>query len=163
MIPGMKKRENQTQEIFARLILEDGTEVYRDGKGRYRDVVSGRFLRKQDVEKRLRETPGKISPMQAARNGILDAVCKLDRPVQTVEEAWARLIEIQTEIALDIEQGSKATTALKFLGAISGLDIVEENLEQARLELIDPQSARLLLELIEEIQEEQDHQPDDRC
>ena len=72
---------------------------------------------------------------------------------ETVEQAWGKLIEVQAELALEKEQGSKATTAARFVGQMTGLDESEQENRQTGHLVLGRELALEILDLLEEGEE----------
>lgn len=62
----------------------------------------------------------------AARTGLLDAVRESGIEADHIADAWAQLVAVQTEIALDAGGGAKATAAAKFVAGAAGLPLLVE-------------------------------------
>jgi hypothetical protein len=122
-------------DLKARLRLPDGRLVYRDGQGRHYALGSGQFVPEAEAAGAEPAPPenlfsGSDLPSlhvsqsavpgvftDAARRGLLAAV----EGAETAEEAWARIVAVQAEIALDPEAGARATAAAKMVAQATGM------------------------------------------
>jgi hypothetical protein len=121
--------EHETpDDIKARLRLPDGRLVYRDGQGRHRALGSGQFVPDAEAVKAEPAPPESLISASdlpaahawstdAARRGLLAAV----DGAETAEEAWARIVAVQAEIALDPEAGARATAAARLVAQAAGM------------------------------------------
>lgn len=62
----------------------------------------------------------------AARTGLLDAVRESGIEAAHIADAWAQIVAVQAEIALDAAGGTKATAAAKFVAGAAGLPLLIE-------------------------------------
>lgn len=62
----------------------------------------------------------------AARTGLLDAVRESGIEAAHIADAWAQIVSVQAEIALDAGGGAKATAAAKFVAGAAGLPLLVE-------------------------------------
>lgn len=143
---------DKSDDIRARLTLPDGREVWRDGEGRYFDVTSG---------ERVFEPANKIRDAQAAaRRHLVRAVRGENQVVETVFDAWGHLVGAQAKIALGGD-GTKSTTAAKFVAKATGMmDVEEEEKDHSGLER-SFQNDRLakMLDAIEDVFEDEEEKP----
>ena len=143
------------EEFKAKIRLTDGQAVWCDAQGPFRDVSSGRFISQEDLEAHLPNAPnppdaGQHSAAQQARQQLLAAVRAMGFDVETVEQAWGKLVEVQAELALEKEQGSKATTAARFVGQMTGLDESEQENRQTDHLVLWRELALEILRMLEE-------------
>jgi hypothetical protein len=138
------------------VILHDGREVYKDAKGRWRDIDSNRFVREKDVED-ARAGRNKRS----SKDYVLKAVREQGFSVGSAEEAFAKIVGVQAEIALEKEGGSKAIQAAKFVAQATGMmEGEKEEEKEAEGELaLGREMALKLLDLIEEEKLRRDKEP----
>lgn len=62
-----------------------------------------------------------ITAQDYARAHLINAITKMGYSAKTFEEAWGQLVAIQAEIAADPDNGSKATSAIKFVAEAIGI------------------------------------------
>lgn len=128
----------------AKIKLADGREVWRDGQGRYRDVNTGKWVSRLEVETEsiAVEQHGKLTTLPPNRwlpekavlqanlasgltieteKGIIAAVRRLGLTASTLDEAVGHLLGVQTEIALDKDNGAKSTSAARLITQATGL------------------------------------------
>ena len=67
---------------------------------------------------------------------ILEAVQSTGLPAESLEEALGHLMAVQTEIALDKDNGAKATSAARLIGQVTG--VLGRGAKQARSEKEGP-------------------------
>ncbi len=123
----------------AKIRLEDGREVWRDGAGRYREVGSGRWVAAQVVEAGMSDWQPEQRPRSGlsasaraqVRQDLAQAVQQLGLDVSSPEEAYGKLIAVQAQIAMDKENGARATSAVRLIGQAAGLLEEEEEAEDA--------------------------------
>ncbi len=147
-------------DLLAKVQLADGCTVWRDGGGRYRDVVSGRFVARAVVEGESAaeddEQPLATRAKQSARVRVMDRVQQRGHAAVSAEDAWGELVGVQAEIALDSDNGSKATAAAKLVAQATGmLDAPEDGAAEGTGRegedfLLGRELARQLVSLIEE-------------
>ena len=153
---------NSDGDLKALITLRDGRTVWRDGRGRYRDAASGRFVSvpmegEFAASWEAAETP---SPKKGQEGGararakahLLRAVRTLGLSADNAEDAWGRLVAVQARIALDEESGARATAAAKLVAQATGLIDDEQGQGQDEVLHIEmsEDSARALLQLIRE-------------
>jgi hypothetical protein len=56
-----------------------------------------------------------------ARHHLMVALTRMGYSIKSFEEAWGQLVAIQAEIAADPDNGSKATSAIKFVAEAIGI------------------------------------------
>ena len=103
--------------------LQDGRQVHRDADGRYRDVVSGRWLAAAEVEAQLAagEGSGEVLTLhERMGDAVLKAALNQGHQVASVEEAIGKVVQVQAEIALDKDEPAKATAAARLLDKVTG-------------------------------------------
>lgn len=71
-----------------------------------------------------------------AKQNLLTVVREGGYQVSSPDDAWGKLVGVQTKIALDAANGSKATTAAKFVAQATGMIMGEHNLE-GRMDIDD--------------------------
>ena len=105
------------------MVLPNGRRVRREKSGRYRDAASGKWLSREVVEgEALMEGEGDApAAVERSKRHLLESVQTGGYEAETPEDAWGRLIGVQAEIALDKEQGSKATAAAKLVAQATGM------------------------------------------
>ncbi len=139
--------------------MADGSTVWRDGGGRYRDVVSGRFVARAVVEGDRGgedEQPLATRAQRSARARVMDRVQQRGHAAVSAEDAWGQLVGVQAEIALDSDNGSKATAAAKLVAQATGMletpedEAVEGPGREGEDFLLGRELARQLVSLIEE-------------
>lgn len=128
----------------AKITLADGREIWRDNRGRYRDVNTGKWVARLEVEAQSihMEQNGKLTILPPNRwlperenpqarlaaglnaeteKGIIDAVQRLGLTANSLEEAVGHLLAVQAEIALDKENGAKSTSAARLITQAAGI------------------------------------------
>ncbi|HKJ27401.1 MAG TPA: hypothetical protein VJ965_07170 [Anaerolineales bacterium] len=121
-----------TDDARAKLKLADDREVWRDGSGRYRDCATGKWVARETVEESAPVPaplnlwlPEKESPVHSAmgeaEKRIMEAVQAMGLEAASIEEAVAHLLAVQAEIALDKDNGAKATSAVRLIGQYTGM------------------------------------------
>jgi hypothetical protein len=145
--------------------LADGCSIWRDENRRYHDE-RGRWVKQADVPVEngdiqlplFQEGENKAitaEAQQAARRHLLKAVQELGYSARDVADAWGRLVGVQTEIAMDGQGGTRATTAAKLVAQATGLLDEEEGQTMDGLQLdIGEEAAGQLLAILAEIREE---------
>ena len=108
-----------SEDARAKIVLTNGREVWRDVRVCYRDVKTGRWIPKEEVEPLMEISVRQTKPVVFTQ-GESRSLRK-------------RLMEVQAEIALDPEAGARATSA-----------------------------ARLVLNMLKEIEQEEQTQNDDQ-
>lgn len=117
-----------TNDARAKITLPDGRQVWRDGRGRYRDAQTGKWVAREEIEPTLpnilpttaqKKTSGGLQ--SAAERQIIEAVRGMGREADTLEDALGQLVGVQAEIALDKDNGAKATNATRLIGQITGI------------------------------------------
>ena len=128
----------------AKIILADGREIWRDGRGRYRDVHTGKWVARLEVEAQSisikqdgqltilppnRWLPDRENPQARltaglsaeTEKGIIEAVRRMGLRASSLEEAVGHLLAVQAEIALDKENGAKSTSAARLISQAAGI------------------------------------------
>lgn len=117
----------------AKIKLGDGREVWREVIVRYRNVRTGKWVSSEDVavaqtaassELPVQRPPEPVEPQDTKKQTekwILEAVQKLGLPAGTFDEALGQLLAVQAEIALDKDNGAKATSAARLIGQVTGM------------------------------------------
>jgi hypothetical protein len=107
--------------------LSDGRIVQQSLSGRYRDKRTGKWVSTVDAESlRLVETCAltvpedqsekqKLSTRDHVFQAMQQAARKHGYPVESLGEAWGKVMQVQAEIALDKDNAAKATAAAKLL------------------------------------------------
>lgn len=126
------------------LQLSDGRKVERTVRGRWREVGSGRFVSKEEVD----QIGGEGERQKALLAELMAAVNRAGYEIRSPEEAWGVILGVQAEIALDKGGGSKATAAAKFLRETISPD--EEDGERDEALVLGKELALVVLELIED-------------
>ncbi len=171
----MKSQPMDTGDLRARLTLSDGRRVWRDGRGRYRSVATGRFIKRSEIEndqqlalfdsdKHTKPTSPSAEAQQRSQAHMLAAVRAGGHTADTPEDAWGKLVGVQTEIALEAENGTKATSAAKLVAQATGLlDEEQTNPLGPLLEimrLLEGETAQAVLAEIEKILSEAEEAED---
>ncbi len=95
----------------------------------YRDAKTGRFIAKRDLAKfqeiRKEKSAVSKSPQQPIKEKIIQVVQEQGLDARSVEEVWGHLVGVQAEIAMDKDNGSKATAAAKLVAQVMGM--MEDN------------------------------------
>lgn len=63
---------------------------------------------------------------EAIGTGLVGAVRAKTKKAVSLAEAWAQVIAVQAQIALEVEGGSKATSAARFIAQLAGLEDLEK-------------------------------------
>ncbi|MBN2501241.1 MAG: hypothetical protein JXB38_10715, partial [Anaerolineales bacterium] len=113
-----------------------------------------------DPGKHTQPTSPSAEAQQRSQAHLLAAVRAGGHTADTPEDAWGKLVGVQTEIALEAENGTKATSAAKLVAQATGL--LEE--EQANplgplleiMHLLEGGTAQAVLAEIEKILNEAD-------
>lgn len=63
------------------------------------------------------------NPQEFARQQLVETLTRMGYSIDSFEEAWGQLVAIQGEIAADPDNGSKATSAIKFVAEATGVSI----------------------------------------
>lgn len=149
------------------IVLPGGRKVHREDSGRYRDAVTGRWVAADSVEGAnfaprhdLEEKSNQKLMAQPTLRDFLDRAVKQaahnqGHPVESLGEAWAKVLQVQAEIALDKQDPAKATAAARLLAKatnfMSGLE--PERDEQAPWFILGRELAGEVLDLIWEEQD----------
>jgi len=141
-------------------------QVYKDDRGRYRDKKTHRYVKKEIVENILLEISALDQPENdtslsqkaraATQKHLHETVVEEGIPANDPAEAWGHLISVQTQIAMDAEKGSKATSAAKFIGKVTGLLQEDEQKTQENKALLGRKLAEKLLNLISKEKSQRD-------
>jgi hypothetical protein len=103
--------------------LPDGRIVQQSPSGRYRDKRTGKWVSKVYVEK-MRVASGwngdqaakqPLSPRDYVSKAMEQAARESGYEVESMGEAWGKVMQVQAEIALDKKNAAKATAAAKML------------------------------------------------
>ena len=115
-----------SEDAKARLTLLDGRVVWRDGRGRYRDEANGQWVGAEAI-KALLPSPETVQLSEKPKNvrqHVLDAVEGAVRrqgyAVKDSAEAFGTVMGVQAEIALDKENGARATSAARLVAQATG-------------------------------------------
>lgn len=118
-------------ELKALVTLGDGRKAWRDGRGRFREATSGRFIKmtgndSDNLRTEKKGTAGSktkqhVGAKAQAKAHLLQAVRALGLTAENAEDAWGRLVGVQARIALDQESGARATAAAKLVAQATGL------------------------------------------
>lgn len=125
-----------TDDARAKIQLPDGRQVWRDGSGRYRDVKTGKWVSREEIENASAlpntwlpekdifpanpaDAPGRANT--ETEKQIMEAVRGMGREANTLEEAIGHILAVQAEIALEKDNGAKATHAARLIGQITGV------------------------------------------
>ena len=143
--------------------LLDGRQVRCDANGRYRDVVSGRWLAAAEVEAGLGGGKGSgeaLTLHDRMGDALLKAALNQGHAEESVEEAIGKVVQVQAEIALDKDEPAKATAAARLLNKVTGF-----------FENADPEGAgdepwfvlgrELAIEVLALVEEEQERRAQD--
>lgn len=109
--------------------LIDGRVVRQTPSGRYQDKRTGKWLSKKVVlELRIaksieenQDTRPMLSPRDYVFQAMQQAARKHGYPVESLEEAWGKVMQVQAEIALDKSNAAKATAAARMLAQATGI------------------------------------------
>ena len=110
-----------TSDARAKITLPDGRQIWRYGNGRYRVIKTGKWIAKEEVEDALAQASSIDHNLTAAQKQLIETVREMGREADTLDEALAQLLAVQAEIALDKDNGAKATNATRLIGQISGI------------------------------------------
>jgi hypothetical protein len=128
--------------------LADGRVARRDERGRWREVETGRFVKKGEVKAGEEQGTSRL----ATRKSMVDKVRQMGLEAKDDNEAWGQLMGVQTEIALDKENGSRATAAAKLVAQASG--VMEEGQETEEKDLTLALGRELALAVLALVEEE---------
>ena len=128
--------------------MADGRVARRDERGRWREVETGRFVKKGEVKAGEEQGTSRL----ATRKSMVDKVRQMGLEAKDDNEAWGQLMGVQTEIALDKENGSRATAAAKLVAQASG--VMEEGQETEEKDLTLALGRELALAVLALVEEE---------
>jgi hypothetical protein len=146
------------ERIIDVIRLRDGRDVRREPDGRYREITSGKWVSAEQVEtQRLiltedgEEQTGK-SGQELIQEAVVAAARQQGLAVSSPDEAFAEIVGVQAEIALDKNKPSHATTAARFVIKEAGLavDEGEDDSGEKPWFLLGRELAQKVLEMVEE-------------
>ena len=135
--------------------LPDGRTAKKDKNGRWREAETGEFISGPDTPKEKLPDQVRLNLDQRKKTFcefVLQAVQDKGHQVATHQEALGKIIAVQTQIALDPENGTKATSAARFIIQATGFldDSDPDDQPETERFLLGKELAGELLQIIEE-------------
>ncbi|MBT3239383.1 MAG: hypothetical protein HON98_02645 [Chloroflexi bacterium] len=121
----------------------------------YRDAKTGRFIAKKDIDnyqvERNKRSLSLSTQQHPIQKKIIQVVQQQGLDARTLEEVWGHLVGVQAEIAMDKDNGSKATAAAKLvaqvMGTMEGSPAQDEGIEKL---VLGRELAKQVLALLKE-------------